>query len=90
MLTPRDSTLGRIHRQLNPRCISVWQHRDLVKEQLLSLLAAGYHPLQMYTTDKKRYYSFAEALAQVDLSLVRPPGPDNPQALDWRVWFYEF
>mmetsp|Transcript_20899 Transcript_20899/g.54588 ORF Transcript_20899/g.54588 Transcript_20899/m.54588 type:complete len:668 (+) Transcript_20899:353-2356(+) len=46
------------------------EHRAMVREQLIGLLEAGYHPLQLFTTDVKRYYCLAEAVAQVDLSLT--------------------
>eukprot|EP00191_Tetraselmis_sp_GSL018_P012912 CAMPEP_0177586434 /NCGR_PEP_ID=MMETSP0419_2-20121207/5070_1 /TAXON_ID=582737 /ORGANISM="Tetraselmis sp., Strain GSL018" /LENGTH=635 /DNA_ID=CAMNT_0019076325 /DNA_START=273 /DNA_END=2180 /DNA_ORIENTATION=+ len=46
------------------------KHRALVKEQLLSLLEAGYRPLQLFTADMKRYFCLAESVAQVDLSLT--------------------
>ena len=45
------------------------QHRELVRAQLHSLLQE-YHPLQLYTTDKRKYFYVGEALAQIDLSLV--------------------
>jgi acyl-CoA oxidase len=44
-------------------------HRELVRESLKALLAAGYSPLTFFSRDYAKYFYLAELLALVDLSL---------------------
>lgn len=46
------------------------QHRELVRECLRTLLAAGYSPLSFFSKDLKKYFYLAELLSLVDLSLT--------------------
>jgi acyl-CoA oxidase len=52
------------------------EHRELVRQQLLLLLKAGYSPLRFYVHDIKKYFYLGELLALVDLSLVCSALPD--------------
>ena len=46
------------------------EHRELVRKQLLVLLAAGYSPMKFFAKDYKKYFYLGELLALIDLSLV--------------------
>jgi hypothetical protein len=51
--------------------LSKSEHRQLVRDTLHAILAAGFNPLHYFDADIKRYIYMAEICAPVDLSLVR-------------------
>ncbi|KAH7619063.1 hypothetical protein Ndes2526B_g06014 [Nannochloris sp. 'desiccata'] len=46
------------------------QHRELVRQCLRAVIAAGYSPLSLFAKDFKKYFLMAEYLSLVDLSLT--------------------
>ena len=68
-----------VHSTTRARCQSLLlradEHRELVRQQLLLLLKAGFSPLRFYVHDIRKYFYLGELLALVDLSLVMPKRP---------------
>ena len=46
------------------------QHREIVRQSLAAIIAAGYSPLSLFAKDYKKYFLMAEYLSLVDLSLT--------------------
>jgi hypothetical protein len=53
--------------------LSKTEHRQLVRDSLRVILAAGFNPLQYFDSDIKKYIYMAEICAPIDISLVRSP-----------------
>ena len=62
------------------------EHRELVRQQLLLLLKAGFSPLRFYVHDIRKYFYLGELLALVDLSLVMPHAPCTRPLACLQLW----
>ena len=62
------------------------EHRELVRQQLLLLLKAGFSPLRFYVHDIRKYFYLGELLALVDLSLVKPHAPCTRLLACLQLW----